>query len=359
MGNKQVTVVMSSYNHGKYVGKAIESVLNQTFREIYFVVADDASTDNTVDVLMQYENEIDEIHLYDLNSGHGRWKPLIMNAQTKYIAIINSDDYWEKTKLEKQMAYMEKHPECAACFTWCNEVTEEGKPLENQVFQVGNRTKEEWMYRFWEGGNCLAHPSILIRREIYQELFCKNNSVFRQLPDLNMWMRLVQNHEIHIIEEKLVTFLHHKSNVSQNVSEPNAGNLARDYIETGYIWYRTMKEMTADYFKKAFGKIMINPAAKSVEEILCEKFFAMYRSPIAGIQSAAVNFYYDVFWDDNVYQVLKHKYGYYNKDFHKADIEIGFAKELKESSMLREKMGQLVENTKRLLALSGEGIGKK
>ena len=93
MENKLVTVVMSAYNHGKYVARAIESVLNQTFREIYFVVADDASTDNTVDVLMQYENEIDEIHLYDINSGHGRCRTLILNAQTKYIAMINSDDY--------------------------------------------------------------------------------------------------------------------------------------------------------------------------------------------------------------------------------------------------------------------------
>lgn len=186
MENKLVTVVMSAYNHGKYVARAIESVLNQTFREIYFVVADDASTDNTVDVLMQYENEIDEIHLYDINSGHGRCRTLILNAQTKYIAMINSDDYWERMKLEKQVAYMEKHPECAACFTWCNEVDEEGKPSENQVFQVGNRTKEEWMYRFWEAGNCLAHPSVLVRREIYQELFRKNNAVFRQLPDFNM-----------------------------------------------------------------------------------------------------------------------------------------------------------------------------
>lgn len=107
MKNK-ITVVMSAYNHEKYVEKAITSVLNQTYKNVYFCVADDASSDDTANIIMKYEKEIDEIHLYDINSGHGRWMPLILNSKTKYTAIINSDDWWETTKLEKQISYMEE-----------------------------------------------------------------------------------------------------------------------------------------------------------------------------------------------------------------------------------------------------------
>ena len=126
--NELVTIIMSAYNHGEYVEDAIKSVLNQTYKNYKFIVADDASTDNTVDVLMKYEDVIDEIHLYDTNSGYGRGSELILLSQTKYTAIINSDDRWEPQKLEKQITYMEQHPEYGACFTWCDEVDEDGNP---------------------------------------------------------------------------------------------------------------------------------------------------------------------------------------------------------------------------------------
>lgn len=347
---KKVTVIMTAYNHERYVEKAIQSVLNQTYHDFRFVVADDASTDCTADILMKYDKDIDEIHLYQQNSGHGRNKELILNAKTKYIAIMHSDDYWDLTKLEKQVAYMEQHPECAACFTWCNEWTEEGELLEQQVFQVTNRTKEEWMYRFWQMGNCLAHPSILIKTEIYQELNRINNAVFRQLPDFNMWVSLVQKYDIHVIGENLVNFLHHKSETSENVSEPNLKNSIRNDIELSFIWYKTMKEMEDIYFKKTFAKVMVNPDAMSHEEILCEKYFVLCISPLLQVQNASINYYYDVFRDENAYKVLNDKYGYFNKFFHEQVLQIGYGKKLMK---LHETEDKIIEEARKLMQIVG------
>ena len=345
----QVTVVMSAYNHGKYVEKAIQSVLNQSYKNVYFMVADDASTDDTVDVLMKYENDIDEIHLYDCNSGAGRCRDLVAMTRTKYVALINSDDYWESTKLEKQVSYMEAHPECAACFTWCNEVDGNGNEVNSNVFCVKNRTKAEWMYRFWSEGNCLAHPSILIRTEIYQDLISCNNGVFKQVPDFNMWMKLVQEYDIYIIEEKLVNFVYHKSALSENVSAPTYENTVRDSMEVSFIWYRTMKEMQDSFFREAFKTVMINPQVETHEEILCEKFFVLCMSPIMGVQNAALTFYYDVFADRGLYHVLEEKYGYTNKMFHEFDVQNGFGTKMIEAYTLQEQMVSLLRSTKKLL----------
>lgn len=350
---KKVTVVMSAYNHGQYVEKAIQSVLNQTYQDFYFVVADDASTDCTADILRKYEGEIDEIHLYYENSGHGRCRDMVLNVKTKYVALINSDDYWELTKLEKQVNYMEQNPECAACFTWCNELTEKGELLEKQVFQVDNRTKEEWMYLFWQQGNCLAHPSILIKTEIYQELFVPNNSVFRQLPDYNMWLKLIQRYNIHVIDEKLVNFLYHKSEISENVSRPSLENSIRNEMEIGFIWYKTMKEMDDAYFRKAFAKVMVNPKAISHKEILCEKYFVLCISPLLEVRNAAISYYYDIFSDEGVYMVLKDKYGYCNKDFHKQDVHMGYGKKLFESFDIEQRASQTMQEVRKLLEIKG------
>lgn len=322
--DKKVTIVMSAYNHEEYVEQTIKSVLNQTYKDYKFVVADDASTDHTVDILMKYEDKIDEIHLFDVNSGGGRGRELILNSDTKYTARINSDDTWAPQKLEKQVAYMEEHPECGACFTLCNEVDETGKLIDIQVFRANNQTKEEWMYTFWRRGNCLAHPSILIRTELYQELCKENNGVFRQLPDLYMWMRLIQKWEIHIIQENLVQFCHHEKN--RNVSACTAVNCFRSDMEAEYIWYKTMKAMDTEYFKKAFKRVMMNPDASSDEEILCEKYFVLCISPVMPIQSAAALYYYDVFENAEKYNVLCEKYAYHNREFYQQEMQIGKGK---------------------------------
>lgn len=323
MDNK-VTIIMSAYNHEDYIESAIRSVLNQTYKNYKFIVADDASTDHTANVILKYQDDIDEIHLYDNNSGHGRGRTFILQADTEYTAIISSDDFWEQQKLEKQIDYMEHHPKCGACFTWCDEIDENEELVDIQMFKINNRIKEEWMLYFWKNGNCLAHPSILIRTEIYKQLCSSNISVFKQLPDFYMWLQLVQNWEIHIIEESLVKFRHHKKN--QNVSAFTAVNCIRTDMENEYIWYKIMKEMDDCYFKKAFKSMLMNPDAKGKEELLCEKFFILCISPVMATQSAAILFFYDIFENPKYYQVLTDKYGYTVKMFYDQEMMIGKGK---------------------------------
>lgn len=93
-----------------------------------------------------------------------------------------------------------------------------------------------------------------------------------------MWVKLIQNWEIHIIEEPLVKFCHHKNN--QNVSAFTAVNCIRTDMENEYIWYKIMKEMSDEYFKEAFRTMLINPKAASREEIICEKFFVLCMSQL-------------------------------------------------------------------------------
>lgn len=323
MGDKRVTVVMSTYNHEDYVEDAIESILNQTYRDFVFLVADDASTDGTVDKLMKYEDKVDEIHLFDINSGYSRCYPLILESQTEYIALMNSDDEWMPTKLEKQVEYLDTHPDVAACFTAAN-VTDESGFFNSQLFANQNRSKEEWFFLFWAGGNQLAHPSVLIRADIYKELW-RGISVFRQLPDYYMWLRLVQKYEIHVLEEQLIRFRFHTTSdgKSENVSYQSIENNLRGFMEGSFIWYELFKNMDDDFFKKAFSSIMINPDATTREELACEKYFVLSVSPLIDVQQAATMFFYDVFRDELSMLVLAERYNFTEKLFYKREIETG------------------------------------
>lgn len=310
-----VSVLMSAYNHEIYVKDAVESVLNQTYKNIEFLVADDYSTDHTVDELLKYEKEIDEIHLFDYNA-YGRLKFLSTRAKGKYIAVINSDDIWEKDKIQKQVWYMENHPDVAACFTGGQCVDENDQSIDFDLFLMDNMKKEDWMRQFYIYGNCLAHPSVLIRTEIYQKLLNSGISVFRQLPDFWMWVKLVQKYEIHVLEQELIKFRMHESGNNANTSARTQENGIRHCNEERYLWYDTIKNMSNVYFKKVFAGEMILKNANSEEEMLCEKFFILKNSNKAYLRQTALFYLYDICQNEKVVSILNEQYGYQYVDMY-------------------------------------------
>lgn len=118
-----VTVAMSAYNHEKYVGQAIESVLMQRVNFKYeILITDDASTDRTASIIKEYAKKYPDIiravcrkkNLGAMENSNYRRK----HALGKYLANLECDDYWtDENKLQKQINFLEKHPDYSACFT--------------------------------------------------------------------------------------------------------------------------------------------------------------------------------------------------------------------------------------------------
>lgn len=340
---KKVGVILPCYNHENFVEQAINSILSQTYKSFDIYAADDASSDGTRDKLLQYDDQIREIHLFDENQG-GQTMFLLNRVDNEYTALLNSDDFWHKEKLEKQVHYLEQHPDCAACFTWCNHVNQEGVILsETSVFHQKNKTSPEWIRYFYENGNCLAHPSILIRTDIYKELRSINNNAFRQLPDFYMWIKLLSTYKIHIIEEELISFRWHSSAQSTNVSADTLENSARYTNEECYIWYKTIANMEPELLKSAFGDMLFNQNPRTAEEIKCEKFFLLVRALKEHTRQAAIFYFYDIYTDQKVQNCFKELYSFGRKDFFQLETEIGSAKLFIDDQKLRISMLQKLE----------------
>ena len=105
-----VAIIMPNYNKGKFINKAIQSVLNQTYNNWKLYIVDDNSNDNSIKILKKYKKK-KKIKIFYLkqNKGPSYCRNLILKkAKSKYIAFLDSDDFWLKNKLKFQINFMKK-----------------------------------------------------------------------------------------------------------------------------------------------------------------------------------------------------------------------------------------------------------
>jgi len=235
----KVSVVMASYNHEAFVREAIESVLSQSYQDLELVITDDGSSDGTAKVIQSVPDP--RIRLYVFKENQGACVAVndaIARASGEYIAVLNSDDYFLPGKLERQVAFLEAHPEIGAVFGLPLFVDERGARFHNRrnpfvgLFTDQNRSRIEWLRHFFYHGNSLCHPTILIRKSCYDAvgLF---DPLLMQLPDLDLWIRLCRKCEIYILPEQLTGF--RILDREKNTSAPNTERLARAAWETNTV----------------------------------------------------------------------------------------------------------------------------
>lgn len=114
MKPKLVSVIIPNYNYARYLSKAIDSVLNQTYSNLEVIVVNNGSTDDSLDMLKEYGNKIKLIDQINLGQSGARNSGL-RHAKGEYLAFLDADDYWDSTKIEKQLIYMDGSVELVYC----------------------------------------------------------------------------------------------------------------------------------------------------------------------------------------------------------------------------------------------------
>jgi teichuronic acid biosynthesis glycosyltransferase TuaG len=116
-----VSVVMPAYNAEKYIEQAIRSVQNQSYSNWELLICDDCSSDNTTHIIKKYQKKDDRIKLFELKKNSGvtiARNTSLENSIGKYIAFLDSDDYWLKDKLSVQIKFMESKNISFSCTTY-------------------------------------------------------------------------------------------------------------------------------------------------------------------------------------------------------------------------------------------------
>jgi glycosyltransferase involved in cell wall biosynthesis len=113
-----VTVQMTNFNHSKYIGEALDSVISQTYLPLEIIVIDDASTDNSVEIIQQFQRRCPLIKLFRNGENRGVEKnveTLVQLAAGDFIAPISADDKWLPGLLNASVAVLKKNPDAGLC----------------------------------------------------------------------------------------------------------------------------------------------------------------------------------------------------------------------------------------------------
>ncbi len=316
MQKPMVSVIIPSYNHEKYIARAIQSVLDQTYTDFELIISDDASQDGSADVIRSFSDERITAFYQEQNLGAvGTIDFLNKQAKGKYIALLNSDDYWAVDKLKKQVEYMESHPEIGICFTQGVIVDENETVLTEfdfahaYVFMQKNKTQAEWLRYFWNFGNALSHMSILARHDVYAKEFSINPAL-RQVPDFDLWIRIVQKYPIYVIPESL--FYHRRlTKENANTSSETYDNSIRGIVEESWVIGRMIKNMPDELFKEAFSDLFCNKEAQSSVQLQCERFFLLQNHRLgAYLKAVAQTYFLSCALNEEFVTCMKNEYNY-------------------------------------------------
>ncbi|WP_271894150.1 glycosyltransferase [Candidatus Phyllobacterium onerii] len=251
-----ISVLIPSYNHAEFIETTVNSILAQTHREIQVVIVDDASVDHSADVIRSINDERIVSRFLATNVGACQAMNIGLSmCEGDFIAVCNSDDVWVPDKLERQLEIFASGTKLGAVFSDVEWIDDSSRSLSEAdlltfepIFKQPNRSRFTWIKDLTEHGNCLCHPSVLIRREVYENVGTYNN-FYRQLPDLDMWLRVLQHYDILVMPEKLVGFRVHENNTSR----PSLTTSNRSINEHRLILVNLFKCITAENFYSAFG----------------------------------------------------------------------------------------------------------
>lgn len=210
-----VSVIIVVYNDEKYIKQAIESVLAQTYKNIELIVVDDGSTDNTGDIVKQYENII---YIYQENRGEGAARNVgINNSHGEYLAFLDSDDIYEKNKIEKQLQILNYNQQVDVVYNDLKVVDENLNYL--------NTLKSEGIYKKREDllANIIYRQVIqgpicmMIRRKCVQDIKWSEKLIYT--VDYEYIIQLAQRYNFEYIPEELYIYRRHGNNLSNKHNE--------------------------------------------------------------------------------------------------------------------------------------------
>jgi len=221
----KVSVIIATYNYGRYIKTAIDSVLAQTYSDVEIVVVDDGSKDNTRDIVTSYGDSVK--YIYQKNRGPAAARNTgIFESKGEFIAFLDADDYYAKDNLKIKMSFLENTDGAGWIFSDWQYVDEDKKILDkgSTKFKFAEKKLtgmifEDLIYH----RNYISPCSVVIKRSILKDIGYFDPDV-RSQEELDLWLRTSLKYPVYYIDDVLVYVTVHSNSLSRDFSKWVYGN---------------------------------------------------------------------------------------------------------------------------------------
>ncbi|WP_417238915.1 glycosyltransferase family 2 protein [Bizionia sp.] len=253
MPSPLVSIIIPTYNRGKYIGEALSSIMAQTYTHWECLVIDDGSWDDTASIMKTICDSEPRMRYYkrpvDYPKGvNGARNYGLYKSKGIYIAFCDDDDYWLSDKLEKQIPILEAHPEVGLVTGNIEFVNADGVRTGRIIKQIRNHgyVFEDLLFK-----NRLSMITPVLRREVFDKVGVFNTN-FSISEDWEFWRRVAYYYPFYALVDVLACVRKHDSNTSLIVTEAPFEQYAR---------YRALTKALLKWGKHRFTKadrILIN-----------------------------------------------------------------------------------------------------
>ncbi|MDD5327110.1 MAG: glycosyltransferase [Phycisphaerae bacterium] len=198
-----VSVVMSVYNGQKYLRESVDSILNQTCKSFEFIIINDGSKDNSLDILLEYQTKDNRLLIVNQNN-IGLTRSLnrgVKLAASEYIARQDADDISLPNRFEKQLGFLKNHPEVAVIGCLGDVFSVDGilRTTKDPKYSRDGIKRHLASKNLFMHGSAMMRKSCLAKVDFYREFF-------RHSQDYDLWLRLSQYFDIDILPEHLYQY---------------------------------------------------------------------------------------------------------------------------------------------------------
>jgi glycosyltransferase involved in cell wall biosynthesis len=289
----RVSVIVPTYNRGQYIAQALESVFAQTFRDYEIIVIDDGSTDNTQEILKNFEGRIRS--LYQENQGISKTRNRAIKESTgEFIAFLDSDDFWEPIKLEEQVKILDSHPDVGIVYARMPIINENGETIGMKPAGVSGRNFRE-LLQVWGD---LPTSTVMTRRVCFEKVGLFEPDL-EPMEDIDMWIRIARYFELYEVENKVLAYYRrHEEQVTKNKSKVYTG-LVRIYTKIYNAYPEAPKDlMIKRIVENQYLLAKVNYHDRQYKNAFSNAIAAIMRYPLLGL-------YFIKNGDPGVQRVLK------------------------------------------------------
>jgi glycosyltransferase involved in cell wall biosynthesis len=225
------SVLMPVYNAERFVGEAVESILNQSYGDFEFIIIDDGSTDRSPEILRSHATRDPRIRLTSRpNTGYLRaLNEGLAQCHGEYIARMDADDVALPERLQRQIAFLDEHPECLMVGCGLLRIDADGDLLCEEHLPESH---EEIEARLLRAVGAIGHPAAVIRRQSLVEVGGYREPYYGS-EDHDLWLRLAEHGRLANLPEALLKCRVHLGNFTF-VNEERGRIAARAALEDAY-----------------------------------------------------------------------------------------------------------------------------